>query len=46
MKRSEFVALCLSMLIDPALAMESEAVRLALLSRDRVAVVKALTKNF
>lgn len=34
MKRSEFVALCLSMLIDPAL------------SRDRVAVVKALTENF
>ena len=46
MTRNEFVAACAERTIDPALALENEAVRAALLARDRTAIIEALDTEF
>lgn len=46
MTRNEFAGECGERLIDPALAVENEKVRKALLSRDDYAVCKALDEEF
>jgi len=46
MTKNEFVALCLERLIDPALALENDAVFAALMSKDYDALKSALDNEF
>ena len=46
MTANEFAAACAERTINPALAIENEAVRAALLARDRAAVIEALNTQF
>ena len=46
MSANEFAEACAERTIDPALAIEHEAVRAALLARDRAAVIEALDTQF
>ena len=46
MTKPEFLALCLERSIDPALALESDAVIAALRAKDRDAVIAALDSEF
>jgi len=46
MTRNEFAALCAEHLIDPAIALENEAIKQALLDKDGDAVIEALETEF
>lgn len=46
MKQSDFLALCLERFIDPAVALESEAVRAAIVANDLAALAAALDSEF
>lgn len=46
MTKAEFFALCAERLIDPSIALESEAIWEALRAKDRDAVIAALDSEF
>ena len=46
MTRNEFNAACGARLIDPALALESDTIRAALMARDDAAVLTTLDQDF
>lgn len=46
MSRNQFAALCAQHAIDPAVALENDALRAALLNRDNAEVERILAEDF